>query len=208
MRKLFLKRKLIKELDNKLAKDSVKNNLELQKAKIIGDKRKFDIEFNKRKQLYNDWHKMRTEIKDSNQVDLSSKKENLSKNPLLILRIKGKNILSNKTIDAIANKRKKIISDFESNKNLKLDFMNKVSDKITEYKLEINKMKKENSSQNKIDSLQKRIEANKELIKGNQEDITKLRTEYLKKLDNFDNKINEILRRLKEYNFKKGIYKR
>jgi hypothetical protein len=208
MRKLFLKRKLIKELDNKLAKDSVKNNLELQKAKVIGDKKIFNIEFNKRKQLYDEWYNKIKEIKDSNQVTSNSKKAQSNKDPLLILRIKGKNILSNKTLDSIANKRKKIISDFEKNKTIKLDFMNKVSDKITEYKLEINKMKKENSSQNKIDSLQERIEANKKLIEGNQEDITKLRTEHLKKLDNFDNKINEILRRLKTYNFKKGIYKK
>jgi len=208
MRKLFLKRKLIKELDNKLAKDSVKNNLELQKAKIIGDKRKFDIEFNKRKQLYDEWYNKRKEIKAGAQVTEDSKKANVTKNPILILRLKGKNVLSNKTLAGIEGKRKKIISDFERNKDIKIDFMNKVSDKISEYKSEINLKAKEKGSQDKINNLQKRIEANKKLIEGNQEDITKLRQEYLKQIGDFDNNVNEVLRRLQEYNFRKGIYKK
>ena len=201
MGKLLLKTRLRNQLNKNLARKSAINNLELQKAKTTGDVSKFNTEFRKRRNLYDDWNAKQQAIK-------GGEKTKITENPLIILRKKGGNILGTKTIEKLENKREKIIIVFGAAKEARIAFMRKILDTIIKYKSELAKLKKEGAPAAKIITLQNKINANKKLMDNNQIHLKKLSKEYRKQLAEFDNNVTEVLRRLKAYNFRKGIYKK
>jgi len=201
MSKLFIKTRLKNQLNKNLSRKSSINNLELQKTKINGDRKAFTDAFNKRKKLYADWNAKQQAIKDGEKIKITE-------NPIFILRKKGKNILSAKTIDKLTNQRKKIVSEFETREHGTITLMGKISKIISEYKLDLAKKKKVNAPQTEINGLQKRIDANNKLMDLNRISLGKLAKEYSQKITDYDSNVAEIIRRLEAYNFRKGIYKK
>lgn len=198
MSKLFLKTRLIKQVKKNTKRKSSQNNISIQLAKTETEKQML---LDERKKIYADFINQTKGIKDNARVRIIA-------NPLIILRIKGRNIVANKTLTKLENQRKKIISDFEDERIQTTDFLRKLSDKIMEYKNDLRIAKEQNKSNHEIESILEKIDANKKLITGNQEQLKELRQEYHKNLDGFDNNVSIILDRLKKYDFRKGIYKK